>query len=248
MSGSPGHPALVGLIEDEAPIRRFLRTSLTAEGFRVLEAATAQEGWRLLTQEKPDVVILDLGLPDRDGKELIRDLRTWSDMPILVLSAREQEREKVAALDAGADDFLTKPFGVGELLARLRVALRHRARVGGAEGHEATVYECEEVRVDLAARRVFRNGEELHLTKLEFDLLATLIRHAGKVLTHRFLLKEVWGPDHVQETHYLRVFVANLRKKLERETARPRILLTEPGVGYRLADPAEDIDRADSPA
>lgn len=248
MSGNPAHPASVAVIEDEAPIRRFLRTALVAEGFRVLEAATAQEGWRLLTQEKPDVVILDLGLPDRDGKELIRDLRAWSDVPLLVLSAREQEREKVAALDAGADDFLTKPFGVGELLARLRVALRHRARMAGVEGHEASVYECADIRVDLAARRVFREGTEIHLTKLEFDLLAVLIRHAGKVLTHRFLLKEVWGPGQMQETHYLRVFVANLRKKLERETARPRILLTEPGVGYRLADPADPNERADSTA
>jgi len=231
------HPPLVVIIEDEVPIRKFLRASLTGEGFRVLECGTAREGLRIVTQESPDLIILDLGLPDRDGKDLIQEVRGWSTVPIIVLSARDQEREKVAALDAGADDYLTKPFGVGELLARLRVALRHHSRVGEYEdGSTTAIYTYESVKVDLAARRVFRDQEEVRLTKLEFDLLATLVRHTGKVLTHRFLLKEVWGPHSVHETHYLRVFVANLRKKLERDTARPRIILTEPGVGYRMAD------------
>jgi len=237
MTDKDPHPPLVVIIEDETPIRKFLRASLTGEGFRVLESGTAREGLRLVTQESPDLIILDLGLPDRDGKELIQEIRGWSTVPIIVLSARDQEREKVAALDAGADDYLTKPFGVGELLARLRVALRHHSRVGDHEdGSTTAIYTYESVKVDLAARRVFRDQEEVRLTKLEFDLLATLVRHTGKVLTHRFLLKEVWGPHSVHETHYLRVFVANLRKKLERDTARPRIILTEPGVGYRLAD------------
>jgi two-component system KDP operon response regulator KdpE len=237
MTDKDPHPPLVVIIEDETPIRKFLRASLTGEGFRVLESGTAREGLRLVTQESPDLIILDLGLPDRDGKELIQEIRGWSTVPIIVLSARDQEREKVAALDAGADDYLTKPFGVGELLARLRVALRHHSRVGEhADGSTTAIYTYESVKVDLDARRVFRDQEEVRLTKLEFDLLATLVRHTGKVLTHRFLLKEVWGPHNVHETHYLRVFVANLRKKLERDTARPRIILTEPGVGYRLAD------------
>lgn len=237
MSDEHPNPPLVAVIEDEAPIRKFLRASLCGEGFRVLEAATAQEALRILTQDPPDVVLLDLGLPDRDGKELIQEVRGWSAVPIIVLSARDQEREKIAALDAGADDYLTKPFGVGELLARLRVAIRRRARVGeGQCGSAETVYQFDAIQIDLAARRVLREGVEVRLTKLEFDLLATLVRHAGKVLTHRFLLKEVWGPHCVQETHYLRVFVANLRKKLEHDTARPRIILTEPGVGYRLAE------------
>lgn len=238
MTAENPHPPLIAVIEDEASIRKFLRASLVGEGFRVLEGETAKEGLRIITQESPEIVILDLGLPDRDGKELIQEVRGWSAVPIIILSARDQEREKIAALDAGADDYLTKPFSVGELLARLRVALRHRARIGEDEGgFAATIYECESVKVDLAARRVFRDGEEVRLTKLEFDLLVTLVRHVGKVLTHRFLLKEVWGQHSVHETHYLRVFVANLRKKLEQDTARPRIILTEPGVGYRLADP-----------
>jgi two-component system KDP operon response regulator KdpE len=231
------HPPLIAVIEDDAPIRKFLRAALIGEGFRVAEAETAKEGLRVVTQESPEIVILDLGLPDRDGKEVIREIRGWSTVPIIILSARDQEQEKIDALDAGADDYLTKPFSVGELLARLRVALRHRSKVGeDNQGAAATIYECESVKVDLAARRVFRDGKEVRLTKLEFDLLATLVRHLGKVLTHRWLLKEVWGPHSIHETHYLRVFVANLRKKLERDTARPKIILTEPGVGYRLAD------------
>lgn len=237
MTAANPHPPLVAVIEDDAPIRKFLRASLIGEGFRVAEAITAKEGLRVVTQESPEIVILDLGLPDQDGKEVIREIRGWSTVPIIVLSARDQEQEKIDALDAGADDYLTKPFSVGELLARLRVALRHRSKVGDNNQEAvATIYECESVKVDLGTRRVFRDGKEVRLTKLEFDLLATLVRHLGKVLTHRWLLKEVWGPHSVHETHYLRVFVANLRKKLERDTARPKIILTEPGVGYRLAD------------
>jgi two-component system, OmpR family, KDP operon response regulator KdpE len=214
-------PAVV-VIEDDAPIRKFLRASLKGEGFRVLEAETAQEGLRLITQEHPALILLDLGLPDRDGLEVIADVRGWSSVPIIILSARGQERDKIAALDAGADDYLMKPFGVGELLARIRVALR-------------TIFAVGPLKVDLAARQVFRSGEEVKLTRLEFDLLAELIRHAGKVLTHRHLLKQVWGPHLAHESHYLRVFMASLRKKLEEDPARPRHLLTEQGVGYRLA-------------
>lgn len=229
-------PLLVAVIEDEAPIRKFLRAALAGEGHRMQEAATAEEGLRIVTQEPPDAIILDLGLPDRDGKELIEEIRGWSDVPIIILSARDQEREKVAALDAGADDYLTKPFGVGELLARIRAALRRRTHAAGPGG-TASVFSSGPLRVDLAARRVFLSDWEIKLTRLEFELLAVLIRHAGKVLTHRFLLKEVWGPDNVHETHYLRVFVANLRKKLEPQPAQPQFILTEQGVGYRLAEP-----------
>jgi two-component system KDP operon response regulator KdpE len=236
MSETP-HLPLIAVIEDEAPIRKFLRASLVAEGYRVEEADSAQSGMRLVTQRHPDLLLLDLGLPDQDGKRFVAEVRGWSDIPIVVLSARDQEREKVAALDAGADDYLTKPFGVGELLARIRVALRHRARLGPATGQKAaTAFQEGPLRVDFETRRVFRDGCEVKLTKLEYDLLTLLIRHAGRVLTHRALLKEVWGPDAVHETHYLRVFVANLRKKIEPEPARPRFILTEQGVGYRFAD------------
>ncbi len=179
--------------------------------------------------------MLDLGLPDRDGKEIVAEVRGWSAVPIVILSARDQEREKVAALDAGANDYLTKPFGVSELLARVRVALRHAARVSNADEPERTALSIGEVTIDFAARRVTRNGDEVKLTKLEFDLLAALARNAGKVLTHRFLLREVWGPVGQPETHTLRVFVANLRRKLESDPTRPRLIITEQGVGYRFA-------------
>ena len=224
----------VAVIEDEAPIRKFLRAALSAEGYRVLEAETAREGLRIITQEQPQAVVLDLGLPDRDGLEIVEEVRAWSTVPIIILSARGQEPDKIRALDAGADDYLTKPFGVGELLARLRAALRRAARIAGA-AHEQTTFTFGQVRVDLAARRVFADDREVKLTKLEFDLLQTLVQHAGKVLTHRFLLKAVWGPHAAQERHYVRVFMANLRKKLERNSARPEFLVTEQGVGYRLA-------------
>lgn len=233
------HPPLIAVIEDEAPIRRFLKASLTGEGYRITEADTARMGLRIVTQEPPDVIVLDLGLPDRDGIELIEEIRGWSRVPIVILSARDQERDKIAALDAGADDYLTKPFSVGELLARIRVALRHRSRIEGTSAvAEETVFEKADLKVDLVARRVFLKGNEVRLTKLEYELLVTLIRHAGKVLTHRFLLKEVWGPHCVFEKHYLRVFVATLRKKIEPDSTRPRYLLTEQGVGYRFADQA----------
>jgi two-component system KDP operon response regulator KdpE len=224
---------LIGIIEDEAPIRRFLRASLSVEGFRVAEAATAKDGLRLITQDHPALVLLDLGLPDADGLRIIQEVRQWSAMPIIIISARGEEQSKILALDAGADDYLTKPFGVGELLARIRVALRHAVRIGD-KGRETTSFQFGPICGDLAKRRVTVDDEEVKLTKIEFDLLAILVRNAGKVLTHRYLLKEVWGPYAVDEPHYVRVFMANLRKKLERNPSRPEYLLTEQGVGYRL--------------
>jgi two-component system KDP operon response regulator KdpE len=224
---------LIVVVEDEAPIRRFLRASLSAEGFRVLEATTAKDGLRCTTQEHPDILLLDLGLPDADGLGIIREVRQWSKLPIIVLSARGEEKSKIAALDAGADDYLTKPFGVGELLARIRVAQRHAARIE-ADSPEETVFQFGDIRVNLAERIVSKGDQEVKLTKLEFDLLAALVRHAGKVLTHRQLLKEVWGPHAVDEPHYVRVFMSNLRKQLERNPSRPEFLITEQGVGYRL--------------
>lgn len=219
------------VIEDEQPIRRFLKASLSSEGYRVSEATCGEEGLRMATSQPPDLVILDLGLPDLDGQEVLKRLREWFSAPIIILSARDQEAEKIAALDHGADDYVTKPFGVGELLARMRNAMRHANRTGP----EATTVVIGELRIDLAARLVYRRDEEVHLTPLEYKLLVTMIKHAGKVLTHRFLLREVWGPQDSQENHYLRVFVASLRRKLEDDPARPRYILTEQGVGYRLA-------------
>ncbi|HYO24247.1 MAG TPA: response regulator [Lacipirellulaceae bacterium] len=230
-----GSDILVAVIEDEEPIRRFLRASLGIEGFRVIDAPTAREGLRAVTQQPPAIVLLDLGLPDMDGVEVIRQIRSWSATPIVVLSARGEEDSKVAALDAGADDYLTKPFGVGELLARIRVALRHAAQIASPQAAGA-VLEVGDVRIDLEGRVVAKGGAEVKLTKIEFDLLAALARHAGKVITHRQLLKEVWGPHAVQEPHYVRVFMANLRKKLEDNPSRPTLLITEQGVGYRLRE------------
>jgi two-component system KDP operon response regulator KdpE len=221
------------VIEDEPEIRRFLRVSLGAQQFDVSEAETGRGGLVAATSQPPDVVILDLGLPDISGFEVIAELRGWSRVPIIVLSARGQEADKVAALDAGADDYLTKPFGVGELIARLRVALRHAAR--GDDSGDSPVFTAGELEVDLARRHVRVAGGEVHLTPTEYRLLTTLIKHAGKVLTHRFLLKEVWGPGHAEETHSLRVFMTSLRRKIEPDSAQPRYLLTEPGVGYRLS-------------
>jgi two-component system, OmpR family, KDP operon response regulator KdpE len=228
MSGT-GHRVL--LIEDEEQVRRFLKASLTAHGYRLVEAATAEEGLRQATAYNPDIVLLDLGLPDLDGLEVIGRLRKWTAVPIIVLSARDREQDKIDALDSGADDYLTKPFGAGELLARVRVALRHAARVG-MEAEETV--EVGELRLDLAHRQVFFAGAEVHLTPIEYKLFATLMQNAGKVMTHRQLLKEVWGPSHVDQTQYLRVYMVQLRHKLERDPARPRHLVTEPGVGYRL--------------
>lgn len=226
------HKPLIAIIEDEIPIRRFLATTL-ASSFRLAEADQGVEGLKLIAREKPDLVILDLGLPDMDGVALIRQLREWSGVPILVLSARDQEKDKVAALDAGADDYLVKPFGVEELSARLRVALRHASRL--ADAPAATEFRVGDLRVDLFRRLVFRGDTPVHLTPLEYRLLAQLVKYAGRVLTHRQLLKEVWGPSHVEDAHYLRIYMGQLRHKLEDNPAEPRYLLTELGVGYRLA-------------
>ncbi|MGD1148260.1 MAG: response regulator [Thermoanaerobaculaceae bacterium] len=223
---------LVLIVDDETPIRRFLRLSLAGEGYRVIEAGTAAEALEMIAGQRPDVVILDLGLPDRDGLDLTREVREWSGVPIVVLSAREKENDKVAALEAGADDYLTKPFGTGELIARLRVALRHAALAEVPAGE--AVFATGELTVDLARRLVFVGEREVRLTPIEYRLLAVLVKHAGKVLTHRQLLHEVWGPEYGDENHYVRVYVAQLRRKLEADPARPRYLRTEPGVGYRL--------------
>ena len=225
--------ARILVIEDEQPIRRFLRASLASQGYRLVESETGKGGVLEAAGQPPDLVILDLGLPDIDGMEVLRQIREWSHVPIIVLSARGQEADKVHALDAGADDYLTKPFGVHELLARIRVNLRHSQNVQGDPG-EAT-FTLGDLKVDFAHRRVFTAGREVRLTPTEYRLLSVMIRHAGKVLTHRQLLKEVWGRDSVHETHYVRVFVGQLRQKIETDPARPRYLLTEPGVGYRLA-------------
>jgi two-component system, OmpR family, KDP operon response regulator KdpE len=223
---------LILIVEDELAIRRFLRASLAAAGYRLEEADSGEKALRIAARLPPDLVILDLGLPDIDGQEVLRRLREWLHVPIIILSARDQEKQKVAALDGGADDYLTKPFGTDELLARIRVALRHASRIAGES--DASPFETGDLRVDLPNRRVFARGSEVRLTPLEYKLLTTLVRFAGKVLTHRFLLKEVWGPLQ-QEPHHLRVFMASLRRKIEEDPARPTHLLTEQGVGYRLA-------------
>jgi two-component system KDP operon response regulator KdpE len=223
---------LILLIEDEPQMRRFLRITLESHGYRFVEAGTAQEGLMQASMRNPDVVLLDLGLPDLDGLEVTERLREWTQTPIIVISAREQEQDKVKALDAGADDYLTKPFSAGELMARVRVALRHALRL--RSGQNEPVFAHAGLRVDLAARRVFVRDNEIHLTPIEYKLLTTLIRHAGKVVTHRQLLLEVWGPGQVSEVQYLRVYMTQLRHKLEADPARPRFLLNEPGVGYRL--------------
>jgi two-component system KDP operon response regulator KdpE len=227
-----GTEPLLLLIEDESPIRKFIRASLPAQGYQLAEAETAAQGLRLAVQQPPDLIILDLGLPDLDGLEVLRQLREWYRGPIIMLSARGKEADKVTALDQGADDYLTKPFGIEELQARIRVALRHA--VATANNNASPVFQTGELKVDLGARRVFRGADEVHLTPLEYRLLTTLVQHAGKVLTHRFLLKEVWGPQQVQENHYLRVYMAGLRRKIEADPAQPKYLLTETGVGYRL--------------
>jgi len=231
---------LVLVIEDEPQMRRFLRASLTSHGFQVVEAASAKEGTALATSHNPEIVLLDLGLPDADGMALTRELRGWARMPIIVISARGREADKVEALDSGADDYLTKPFGVNELLARIRVALRHAQQ---ARGTAEAVVEIGALRVDLGRREVTLDGKELHLTPIEYRLLTLLASHAGKVLTHRQILNEVWGPGHADQTHYLRVYMAQLRRKIERDPARPKLLSTEPGVGYRFRDRVEPEKR-----
>ena len=223
----------VVLIEDKPQIRRFLRAALTGHGYRLFEAGSGEDGLIEAATRQPDLVILDLGLPDLDGLGVLARLREWSSVPVIVLSARGQERDKIAALDGGADDYVSKPFSVGELLARMRAALRRRDQLG--EGAAATTFMVGDLSVDLARRHVLVGDKEIHLTPIEYKLLTTLIRHAGKVLTHRQLLKEVWGPTHTEDSQNLRFYVAQLRRKLEAVPARPRYLLTEPGVGYRLA-------------
>jgi len=238
----PAHSPLVLVIEDELPIRRFLRATLENQGYRVKEAATASEGLLQARTQRPDLVLLDLGLPDGDGIDLARAIRSDSAVPIVVLSARGQEQDKVSALDVGADDYLTKPFGVNELAARMRVALRHAARPANSD---RAVYEATSggrtVRVDPEARTVSvsdtQGARDLRLTPTEFALLAFLVKYAGKVLTHQQILKEVWGPTHAKDVQYLRVYAAQLRQKLERDPAQPQFVLTEPGVGYRLLAP-----------
>jgi len=217
------------VVDDEQAIRHFLRVSLTANGYLVYEALTGGEALREVSGVRPDVVILDLGLPDVDGTEVIQRLREWSQVPIIVLSVREREADKIAALDAGADDYLTKPFGVGELVARLRVALRRSAQTG-----PELVFQVGDLKVDIGRRQVLVEGKEVALTPTEYDLLRVLVQHAGKVLTHHYLLREVWGASHQPETHLLRVNISNLRRKVEPDLSRPRYILTEPGVGYRL--------------
>ncbi len=223
---------VVLVIEDEAPIRRFLKAALEGQGFKLLEAATGTQGLAMTASHNPDIILIDLGLPDLDGLEVIKRLREWSHTPILVISARGREADKVAGLDAGADDYLTKPFSVEELTARMRVAIRHltQTRVGKVE----PLFQTGELRVDLARRMVWVAAEEIHLTPIEFKLLAVLVRYSGKVITQRQLLKEVWGHSSEEQAHYLRNYIYHLRHKLETDPARPVYLRTEPGVGYRL--------------
>lgn len=230
--------AAILVIEDEPEIRRFLRASLAAEGYRVVESASGRRGAIDAGSHKPDMAIVDLGLPDMDGVEVVRRIREWSSMPILVVSARSHERAKIEALDAGADDYVTKPFGMGELLARVRAGLRHAVRQ--AAGSAAVRFG--DAVVDLEARRASRGGAEIRLTPIEYRLLGALARHAGMVVTHKQLLSEVWGPTHQADTHYLRVYMKQLRDKLEVDPMRPRHLTTETGVGYRF------IPEADEPA
>jgi len=220
------------LVEDDAHVRQFIREALAVEGFEVLTAASLNEAQALLRHSAVGLVLLDLGLPDGDGEALLREVRQQASLPVIIVSARDQEAQKIRLLDAGADDYLTKPFSVGELLARIRVALRHR---GTALAPAVTLHELDDLRVDLATRNVLRDGEPVHLTPTEFNLLARLVRQAGRVVTHRQLLADVWGADYTDHTHYLRLYMGQLRAKLERNPAEPRHLLTEPGVGYRLA-------------
>lgn len=217
------------VIDDEIQIRRLLKISLEASGYRVYEAATGEAGLAEAAQRRPDIVILDLGLPDMDGVSVLKRLREWSNVPVVILSVRDRDDEKIAALDNGADDYLTKPFSTGELLARLRVAQRH-----AQPPLEEAVFRSEHLEVDLTSRTVKVNGKQIKLTATEYALLQLFVRHAGKVLTHRQILKEVWGPNYVEQTHYLRVYMTHLREKLEKNPSAPELLVTESGVGYRL--------------
>jgi two-component system KDP operon response regulator KdpE len=219
------------IIDDEIAIRSFIRASLGGSHYRLKEAETGREGITLVAQTNPDVVLLDLGLPDLDGLEVTRSLREWTQVPIIVLSARGREKDKIDALDAGADDYLTKPFSLGELMARVRVALRHRNPLSE---EQCSIFESGDIKVDQSVRKVWKGSQEVHLTPIEYKLLALLVKHAGRVVTHKQLLREIWGPAYEQENHYLRVYFANLRHKLEDDPARPKLISTEAGIGYRL--------------
>ncbi|MBF9235154.1 response regulator [Microvirga alba] len=229
------HATRVLVVDDEAAIHRFLTPALIANDYDVIKAATAAEALKRIAADAPDIVVLDLGLPDMNGKDVISRVREWSDVPIIVLSARDRETEKIEALDRGADDFVNKPFGIGELMARLRAASRHRMQRKG----ETPNVHVRGLDVDVARRRVSRHGAELKLTPKEFDLLALLARHAGKVVTHRQILSAVWGAAHEHDTQYLRVYVGQVRQKVEEDPSNPSIVLTEPGIGYRLAEPEQ---------
>lgn len=231
---APGVPALVLVIEDEKSIRSFLRAGLEGQGYRIVDAATAADGIAQAATRSPDLILLDLGLPDSDGLSVLRQIREWSRTPIVVLTARGRERDKIDALDGGADDYVTKPFSLPELLARLRAALRRRTRTESETG--SSTVEVGSLRIDLARRRVSMGDSAVSLTPIEYRLLTTLARHAGRVLTHEFLLREVWGPSYTAQHHYLRVYMAQLRHKLEADPARPRLLMTETGVGYRMSE------------
>lgn len=228
------HPTRVLVVDDEPTIHRFLAPALLANDYEVLKADNGSDALRQIASDAPDIVILDLGLPDMDGKDVITRVRQWSDVPIIILSARDREAEKIAGLDCGADDFVNKPFGVGELMARLRAALRHRMQRNG----ETPVVSVGGLEIDVPRRRVTWQGAEVNLSPKEFDLLAFLTRHVGKVVTHRQILTAVWGPAHEHDTQYLRVYIGQLRQKIEPNPSDPRFILTEPGIGYRLLDMA----------
>jgi len=228
---------LILLIEDEPQVRRFLRVTLQSQGYALIETSTGREGLTQATAHNPDVILLDLGLPDLDGLQVLGRIREWSQTPVIILSAREKEKDKIRALDAGANDYLTKPFSAGELLARIRVALRHQ---GIKAGLSEPVFVLDTLRVDLAKRRVFLKESEIHLTPIEYKLLAYLVKNAGKVIMHKQLLEEVWGPAYANQVHYVRIYMGMLRHKLEEDPSRPRFFMNEPGVGYRLRFEAED--------
>ncbi|MBK7998305.1 MAG: response regulator [Verrucomicrobia bacterium] len=228
---APARSSVVLVIDDEIQIRRLLRLTLEGAGYKVFDAATGQDGLTEAAQRRPDAVILDLGLPDMDGLQVLKRLREWSRVPVLVLSVRDGEEDVIAALDHGADDYMTKPFSAGELLARLRTAQRHSLK-----GEEMKVFRSNQLEVDLVARVVKVNGTEVRLSATEYSLLRLLVQHAGKVLTHRQIMREVWGPNAVEQTHYLRVYMSHLREKLEIDPAQAKLFITEPGVGYRLAE------------